>query len=70
MLIGRIYRPIQSDADHAEQIRKLVRESREALKKASPDTFLGRKTQEPFPKESQTLDISGGRFRVTILKES
>lgn len=54
MVVGRIRRPTQSDADHVEEIRKLGEESLEALKrKPSPDTFLGRKTQEPFPKEKE-----------------
>jgi hypothetical protein len=33
------------------QARELAARSRELLKTAMPDTFLGRKTQEPFPTE-------------------
>jgi len=51
MASNRTRLPTQSDAEHAEEIRKLIEESREVLKPPSPDTFLGRKTQDPFPKE-------------------
>jgi hypothetical protein len=32
-------------------MRDIVARSREILKQAVPDTFLGRKTFEPFPRE-------------------
>ena len=47
----RVYRPLHSDADYTERVRELVKESRDVLKRPNPDTFLGRKTQEPFPAE-------------------
>jgi len=47
---NRVYRPTTTDADQAKQLREMVEESREVLKRAPPDTFLGRKTQAPFPK--------------------
>ena len=37
--------------DQNARMRELVAKSIEALKLPMPDTFLGRKTQEPFPKE-------------------
>jgi hypothetical protein len=40
-----------------KQVRELTKESREALKKPSPDTFLGRKTQEPFPQEDEEARV-------------
>ena len=46
-----VYRPPGTDAEHAERTREVVRTSRKVLERASPDTFLGRKTQEPFPEE-------------------
>jgi hypothetical protein len=35
----------------AEQSREIIAQSFELLKRAKPDTFLGRRTFEPFPKE-------------------
>jgi hypothetical protein len=54
----RIFHVTRTDADHAEQMREVVRESRELLKQPAPDTFAGRKTQEPFPKEDDIPAIS------------
>ena len=45
-----------SDCDraHIGQVQKSIAEAREGLKQApAVDTFLGRKTQEPFPKEGR-----------------
>jgi hypothetical protein len=50
----RIFHVTRTDADQAEQMREVIRESRELLKQPGPDTFVGRKTQEPFPKEDDT----------------
>ena len=42
----------EEDAKQARLIRKVIADSLEILRKSPPpDTFLGRKTQEPFPKE-------------------
>lgn len=38
-------------ATHVEDSRKLVENLKELLNGFTVDTFLGRKTQEPFPKE-------------------
>ena len=35
-------------ADHS---RKLINDSLELLRRPAPDTFLGRETHKPFPKE-------------------
>ncbi|MGY8709242.1 hypothetical protein RAD16_26160 [Bradyrhizobium sp. 18BD] len=43
--------PLASDTAHVEQMRKLIREAIEVLKLPETDTFLGRKTHEPFPPE-------------------
>lgn len=37
------------DAEHLKGMREAVADSRELLKSSCPDTFAGRKTQEPFP---------------------
>ncbi|WP_024507314.1 hypothetical protein [Bradyrhizobium sp. ARR65] len=38
------------------QTRELVREAAHLLREPIPDTFLGRKTQEPFPIENGNRD--------------
>jgi hypothetical protein len=40
-------------SEHLRQMRDEIARSRELLKGPLPDTFLGRKTQEPFPKEEE-----------------
>lgn len=35
--------------------REVMAKSLEVLRLPAPDTFLGRKTQEPFPKEADVL---------------
>ncbi len=39
-----------------EQLREIIARSRELLKEPPPDTFLGRKTQEPFPTQFPEAD--------------
>ena len=41
------------DAQHLKWMHEAITKSRELLKSALPDTFAGRKTQEPFPKEEE-----------------
>jgi hypothetical protein len=42
----------EEDEKQARLMRKVIADSLEILRKSPPpDTFLGRKTQEPFPKE-------------------
>ncbi len=46
-----ICRLSQYEISEIDRLRELVRQSAELLKHLpKPDTFLGRKTQEPFPK--------------------
>lgn len=45
----QIHFPLQSDENHVEQVRDAIREARKALELPLPDTFLGRRTHEPFP---------------------
>ena len=54
--------PLQSDQKHVEQVRDAIRESRRALDLPLPDTFLGRRTHEPFPSE-QDDDAQDGQPR-------
>jgi len=50
------FRPdYEKDAEQQRTIRDVLARSLEILRRAVvPDTFLGRKTQEPFPKEDDT----------------
>lgn len=56
MLLRRgICRPSQQEIDEIERLQEFVRDARDVLTRfPMPDTFLGRKTQEPFPRETQT----------------
>jgi hypothetical protein len=51
----RLFRPDrEKDDEHHRSIRKAMARSLEILRRAvRPDTFLGRKTQEPFPAEEE-----------------
>lgn len=40
-------------ASQTERAREIARRSVEILKASAPDTFLGRKTHDPFPSETQ-----------------
>jgi len=40
-------------SEHLRQMHEAIARSREILKGALPDTFLGRKSQEPFLKEEE-----------------
>jgi hypothetical protein len=52
------YRLSQREISEVERQRKFAREASELLKRIPmPDTFFGRKTQEPFPKEKQLRKI-------------
>lgn len=51
MPVHRVYYPTKAEADQTEQMPKVIEESRQVLKRSSPDTFLGRKTQEPPPRD-------------------
>ena len=43
-----IYIPLPVERKHLEQMREVVKNSRKLLEQPVPDTFLGRKTHEPF----------------------
>ncbi len=42
----------ESDAKQQCAIRDAMARNLEILRRATPDTFLGRKTKEPFPQEA------------------
>ncbi len=50
----RIFRPGgRDDLMHLRQMREVIKRSRELLAKTpAPNTFIGRKTHEPFPLET------------------
>ena len=51
------FRPSQYETDEIARLRKTVKEAASILKNhPQPDTFLGRKTQEPFPKETRSSE--------------
>lgn len=67
---GRIFRPLHEyDQRLAEYTREALKQCYELLQRPSPDTFLGRKTHEPFPTdEDQSGSASpppdiGGKWR-------
>ncbi len=54
----KVFRAVKSakelDAKHVEKIRAAIEQARQTLLDCpSPDTFAGRKTQEPFPREKE-----------------
>ena len=51
---------LASDAEHTEHARKAIRTALEVLARSQPDTFLGRKSYEPFPKEGS--DAAAGQI--------
>ena len=42
-------------AEQNAQMREIIAKALEVLRAPIPDTFLGRKTQEPFPREDEQL---------------
>ena len=49
----RVYRPLPVEHAYMGYIRGLVRECRALLNQPVPDTFLGRRTYEAFPREDE-----------------
>lgn len=56
----RVYRPTPIETEQNDQMRKVVEEARALLEQPVPDTFLGRETYQPFPKESPGTNIGDG----------
>src|SRR5215831_18346659 len=56
----RIYRPSKTkDENEMRHSREVVKRGVELLRQSPvPDTFLGRKTQEPFPKDEESESVS------------
>jgi hypothetical protein len=54
--IAHQVRDLASDiADQNAQMRDIIAKAMDVLRTPVPDTFLGRKTQEPFPREDDQL---------------
>lgn len=48
----RIYWPSQFETDEIQRLRAYASQAADMLRGPKPDTFLGRKTQEPFRQET------------------
>ncbi|BAM89332.1 hypothetical protein S58_33360 [Bradyrhizobium oligotrophicum S58] len=48
-----IYFPLKIDAENTERVHEGLRQALELLRQTTPDTFLGRKSYEPYPKEAE-----------------
>ncbi|WP_298106318.1 hypothetical protein [Bradyrhizobium sp.] len=58
-----VYRPSSDEKDELVRLRKLIAETASILDRCpKPDTFLGRKTQEPFPREAAIKNGPVGRL--------
>jgi len=49
-----------SDGIEIAEIRETLKEATGLLQKSAPDTFLGRKTHDPFPEDHEKVDKRGG----------
>jgi hypothetical protein len=60
ILPWRIYRPSKTEDEREMRYwREIVKRGFEILRQSPvPDTFLGRKTQEPFPKDEESESFS------------
>lgn len=64
-----VYYSLQSDAKHTQQMREDIREAKKVLTLPQPDTFLGRKTHEPFPRQglvSPADKVADSSARTTL----
>lgn len=55
-----IHHPLQIDAAHVQMAREAISEVLEVLRQPMPDTFLGRETYKPFPKQITEINTSNG----------
>ena len=51
--------PLPSDTAHVERVRDALRACVDVLRQPAPDTFLGRQTFAPFPKEQAATAQDG-----------
>ncbi|MCP3401542.1 hypothetical protein [Bradyrhizobium sp. CCGB20] len=56
-----IHHPLQIDAAHVQMARDAIGEALKVLRQPAPDTFLGRETFKPFPKEHTENNILNGK---------
>lgn len=57
-IIRQIFHPLPIDAAHVEMARQSIREALAVLRQPQADTFLGRESYKPFPKENTENNIS------------
>lgn len=64
MLFRRgVRRPSQNEIKELQRLREFALKASEVLRQFHmPDTFLGRKTQEPFPRQAQHLGKTGSDY--------
>ena len=55
-----IHHPPISDAAYVEMARDTISKAREVLRQSELDTFLGRETYKPFPKENTKSNMDDG----------
>jgi hypothetical protein len=51
--IARVHDVIAEVRKQSDHARKILADSCKVLREPMPDTFLGRKTQEPFPNQDE-----------------
>lgn len=56
----RVHRPTAIEHEQNDQMLKVAEKARTLLKQPMPDTFLGRETYKPFPKENPESNIGDG----------
>ena len=66
----QVFRPVpERDEADMVQARARVSHSAELLKQSAPDTFLGRKTQEPFEREKAKAALTDREERFLKVLE-
>ncbi len=56
-----VYHPFGSHSDQSAEVRRLLQEANDLLQASLPDTFLGRKTFEPFPWDAERRPLGNER---------
>ena len=65
-IIRQIFHPLAIDAAHLEIARQSIREALAVLRQPQADTFLGRETYKPFPKQNTENNISDGNRAAPV----
>jgi hypothetical protein len=66
----QVYRASTTNQDLVAELRRLVQDARALLKQPPPDTFLGRKTFEPFPPEDKRGAIATPRRLSRLMPDA